>query len=440
MIPKVSIVIPVYNAGIYLEEMLNCVINQTMWDIEILCIEDASTDGSLSVLKKFATKDSRIKLITNSENQGAAVCRNIGLRSSKGEYICFLDADDIYARNLVEEEYAVICKLNADMAVAHSVGFKGDLQNNEFQWNPHEFQWHEQYVSMEQTEKNWLKVWSVAPWNKMFRRAFLEKYDLRYQDLTSSNDVFLGVMAVLLAEKIALVESEKPMVFHRVSTGSQISTNRSSWNVYLAFEKIHDSMIRWQIWEKYFESYLQFFCDVIMSEYRRCKDETINRKTYEYIAGKGLQRLGFHAIEKGKIENTYFYKMLVNCTRYSYDCAWFRGYDEILEWNADRIIEKMKYYNESNKKVAIWGAAERARNFIKFSRKHFCQIDFVIDRSVKKQGQLFCGMEIKKFEDICELVDVVFVLRSAYYIEIESFVRKTTNDIIVLDMEKYLLQ
>ena len=96
--PKVSVIIPVYNVEKYLRECLDSVINQTLKDIEIICIDDGSTDSSLSILKEYAKKDKRIKII-KQKNLGAGAARNKGIKIAKGEFVIFLDSDDYYPTN-----------------------------------------------------------------------------------------------------------------------------------------------------------------------------------------------------------------------------------------------------------------------------------------------------------------------------------------------------
>ena len=112
---KISIIIPVYNAEKYLRKCLDSVINQTLKEIEIICINDGSTDLSLSILKKYATCDNRIKII-NQENQGVAIARNNGLKYATGEYIGYVDSDDYVSSIFFELLYNNAKKYNADIA------------------------------------------------------------------------------------------------------------------------------------------------------------------------------------------------------------------------------------------------------------------------------------------------------------------------------------
>ncbi len=91
--PKVSIIVPVYNVEKYLSTCLDSLINQTLKDIEIICINDGSTDNSLNILNEYAQKDTRI-IVINKENSGPGSCRNLGIEKATGEYIQFVDSDD----------------------------------------------------------------------------------------------------------------------------------------------------------------------------------------------------------------------------------------------------------------------------------------------------------------------------------------------------------
>lgn len=100
---KVSVIIPVYNMQEYIEECLNSIINQTLEDIEILCIDDCSNDNSACIIKEFIIRDKRIKYIKLDKNSGSAIARNIGINEANGEFVIFMDPDDYYYDNTVLE-------------------------------------------------------------------------------------------------------------------------------------------------------------------------------------------------------------------------------------------------------------------------------------------------------------------------------------------------
>ncbi len=112
---KVSVIVPVYNVEPYLKRCMDCLINQSLKDIEVICIDDFSTDNSLTILKEYSAKSSIFKIIELEKNQGAAVARNIGLEISTGEYLAFVDPDDAIDLNYFEDLYKKAKETNADI-------------------------------------------------------------------------------------------------------------------------------------------------------------------------------------------------------------------------------------------------------------------------------------------------------------------------------------
>ena len=113
---KISIIVPIYNSARYLKECLDSLINQTLKDIEIICINDGSEDDSAEILEEYKLKDDRIVII-NLENAGVSASRNAGLRIAKGEFIGFVDSDDYIDLNYYEELYNAAVKYDSDIAV-----------------------------------------------------------------------------------------------------------------------------------------------------------------------------------------------------------------------------------------------------------------------------------------------------------------------------------
>ena len=111
---KISIIIPVYNVEKYLKECLDSITNQTLKDIEIICIDDGSSDNSLNIIEEFAEKDKRIKIIKQT-NQGASVTRNKGIKAASADYIYFLDSDDYISNDYIETMYNTAIENNADI-------------------------------------------------------------------------------------------------------------------------------------------------------------------------------------------------------------------------------------------------------------------------------------------------------------------------------------
>ena len=115
--PKISIILPIYNTKDYLEKCLDSILTQTYKNLEILCIDDGSTDGSELILDQYSKKDKRIKAV-HKKNGGESSARNIGLQLMTGEYVGFMDCDDWIEPNMYEKLVTIITEKNIDMAIS----------------------------------------------------------------------------------------------------------------------------------------------------------------------------------------------------------------------------------------------------------------------------------------------------------------------------------
>ncbi|MBN1141570.1 MAG: glycosyltransferase [Deltaproteobacteria bacterium] len=130
-LPKVSVIVPIYNVEKYLDECLNSIIRQTLFDIEIICVDDGSTDKSSEILKKFAKKDPRI-IVFYKENGGVSSARNFGAQYANGKYIYFVDSDDFLDYKTLETLYAEASKNDLDLLCFDGVTTCGNKELKKF--------------------------------------------------------------------------------------------------------------------------------------------------------------------------------------------------------------------------------------------------------------------------------------------------------------------
>ena len=124
--PLVSIVVPVYNVESYIEECLQSVCSQTYENLEIICVDDVGNDRSMDVVRSFAVKDCRIKIIEHDKNKGLAEARNTGLEHVSGDYVFFLDSDDWLVDDAIEKLLSSAMTNNADVVVGQLSAFSDD--------------------------------------------------------------------------------------------------------------------------------------------------------------------------------------------------------------------------------------------------------------------------------------------------------------------------
>lgn len=117
MYPLISVIVPTYNVEKYIQPCLDSICAQTYPNLEIICVDDCSQDGTAQVLLNAATKDSRIKVTVMEKNSGAAVARNEGLTQAQGEFIAFCDADDLMKPQMLEKLYNALAEQNSDVSL-----------------------------------------------------------------------------------------------------------------------------------------------------------------------------------------------------------------------------------------------------------------------------------------------------------------------------------
>ncbi|MDR2967648.1 MAG: glycosyltransferase [Methanobacteriaceae archaeon] len=221
---KISVIIPVYNSEKYIEQCLDSVLNQTFEDIEVICVDDGSTDNSLNILEKYASEDDRIIIIAN-EHKGSGAARNSGLKIAKGEYISFIDSDDWVEINTFEELYAVGKPKDVDMVFFKMLNY--DEKNDElYNTDYYDFTCIKNFFTGLTYDfhdfKDKLFCIAVSPCNKIYKRNFLESISSKFPEGLIFEDNPFFYHNVLNAKKILL--HDKYFYFRRRRKDSVMSS------------------------------------------------------------------------------------------------------------------------------------------------------------------------------------------------------------------------
>lgn len=226
-IPKVSVIIPVYNVEEYLRECLDSVVNQTLKEIEIICIDDGSTDNSLEILKEYAQKDNRITVIMQ-ENLHAGVARNAGLSQAKGEYVHFLDSDDWVELNMLTEMYKKANAHNLDIIVCQCKTLDLlTLEINETKLNYSlrlDLLQKKSIFSVKDIPNCIFQICQGWAWDKLIKRNFINKNCIKFQNILHTNDAQFTFTAMCLANSISYIE--KRLITKRHQHTKSLSANR----------------------------------------------------------------------------------------------------------------------------------------------------------------------------------------------------------------------
>lgn len=236
MQPKVSVIIPIYNVDRYLNNCLDSVVSQTLKEIEIICVDDASTDNGLAIIKEYALKDKRIKIIKNSFNQGLSVTRNVGVNASNGEYIYFLDSDDLITVNALEILYKK-CKVDSldilmfdaevfwdNESIKEAVNWSVNRYKRKYTYND-VLSGKEYFVLLHRNQDYKVNVQLL-----FINKQFYFKNNLRFKEGILHEDNLFTFTSLLKANRVAHISE----VFckRRVREGSIMTVIESFKNVY----------------------------------------------------------------------------------------------------------------------------------------------------------------------------------------------------------------
>ena len=257
-LPKVSVIIPIYNNAEYLTRCLDTIINQTLKEIEIICIDDGSIDNSFDILLSYAEKDKRITLI-KQQNLHSGVARNAGLSVAKGKYLSFLDSDDFFELNMLELMYKKVIKKQSDIIICQCKTIDldtGEINENIFDWSlKYDLLEKKHNFSASEISKIIFQFCEGWAWDKLFRTEFILSTEIRFQNLLNYNDNQFTYTSLCLAKSISIIK--KRLVIKRHGHKKSLSANRSKEpSCFLfAFNKIKSNLQKFGLYQKFKDSF-----------------------------------------------------------------------------------------------------------------------------------------------------------------------------------------
>lgn len=281
---KFSVIIPVYNVQDYLSECLDSIVGQTLTDIEIICVDNGSMDESLEILKKYAKRDKRIKILEiGRSNAGAA--RNAGLAVANGEFLYFIDSDDYCETDLLEKCYKKITEDKADVLVFRASMFDTTTKKHEIlsyslvdnnlptkiPFKPAEMKNH-----LFNSFQNW-------PWNKVFRHEFIKEKNISFQEVVRANDVMFVYLALAQAKKITILDDV--LIHYRVGNKNSLqATNHLTpvafWD---AYRKTKEMLTKVGVYDVFERTYLNETMKGILYNYHSVKTKEAKEYIYALI-------------------------------------------------------------------------------------------------------------------------------------------------------------
>ncbi len=254
----ISVVIPVYNAEAYIGRTIQEILFPCITSIEVICVDDGSTDGTPEILRKLAEQDARIRVIS-AGHAGAGAARNTGMRQATGEYLAFLDADDFYEPYTLDNAWSRAQSDGLDIVVFPSDNYDtetctyGDPQGCRTELLP-----GKRPFAGKDIRRDAFRLFVGWAWDKLFRTAWIRQTGLAFAELPSSNDLSFTFAAVAAAGSIDWQEGY-PAVHHRIRAGS-VSTGRDrTWDSFHdALLELRENLRKLGIYERFERDYVNY--------------------------------------------------------------------------------------------------------------------------------------------------------------------------------------
>ena len=235
--PKVSVIVPIYNVEGYIEKCLETLVNQTLDDIEIILVNDGSKDNSALIAKKYLEKYPEKIVYLEKENGGLSDARNYGMPYAKGEYIAFLDSDDYVEKDMYEKMYEIAKKENSDMVEC------------DFYWEYPDKK-KEDIGKIYSGKNEMLEKIRVVAWNKLIKREILEKTKIQFPKGYRYEDVEFTYKLIPYLEKVSFLK--KPCIHYMQRQGSISNTqNERTKEIFDVLEHVIDYYKQNNFYEKY---------------------------------------------------------------------------------------------------------------------------------------------------------------------------------------------
>ena len=311
---KVSVIIPVYNAQRYLNECFDSIQGQTLREIEIICVDDGSTDDSYKTLLRRQENDNRIKVL-KQENAGPGIARNTGFHVAKGEYVIFWDADDFFNPKALEEMYQKVKDDQADICVCGGYTYyedEGKSYPSSAYLNKTKIP-EEIPFNIKTNSDHICDFTSVTVWNKLFRREFIKEIGLEFLPLHTSEDVNYVINAVCRAESITIVDRKliTYRAFHQGSLSYDMA--KKAGDLVYSFAVTAEELIRDNIFPE--RSFANRALSAVLTSLVRIGTNIGEYKVvYQMLQEDGLEKM--HILRKP--EGYYFDPMRDRCVEQLY--------------------------------------------------------------------------------------------------------------------------
>lgn len=298
--PKVSVIVPLFNSKKYIKNLLKSLVKQTFQDIEIICVDDGSTDNSAEIIKNFIKRDDRISYY-HQKNAGGGAARNFGISKALGEYLICLDSDDLYEKTLVEDLYTKAKKTDADIVICkykvenRTTGKTSGNKGLNLKLLP------KQEVFSSADTDDIMDITNFGPCNKLYRREFIQKNKLRYSETKIIDDIKFSMLALILAERITTVNKELSTYRYQIEGSGSKNREKKLTTSLCVYMEIYVEFCARGLWDKYKNIYFKHVAESLKYEL----SFPVSDEALSMIEGFLFSEIPFSTLEHQEIQRLF---------------------------------------------------------------------------------------------------------------------------------------
>lgn len=342
---KVSVIVPIYNAETYLSECLESALGQTLNDIEIICVNDCSTDRSGRIIEEYADRDKRIRIVTNKNNGGLSYSRNQGLKAAEGKYVCFLDADDLLMDTALEELYKKAEEQRTDIIIFDA---KMRIESDRVSVKNTAFCAKADYPEVMSGVDYFRKAQEindlrVPVWLQFWNRTSLDEMQLEFLNGILHEDNLFTYLALMQAKRVLCIR-----------------------NIYYIYRRHDDSITLRGADERYLISILEIYQQIMEYWHKQMKQgiDDVTRKYLQTIRG---------TLDKYTTELSMSHDEIVQALNQDSIYAQLYRMLTYSETGMKQMVQLAK-----SPKVYIYGAGQVAKTRVLFLQKYDIDIDGIL--------------------------------------------------------------
>ncbi len=408
-----SVIIPVFNAEKYLQDTLESILNQTFRDIEILCVDDGSMDQSLEIMLDYSVRDNRIKILQQKKkSDGAALARNLGLEFATGEYIIFLDADDLFEPDLIEKSYQAAKEKNADAVTFGAYFYHSETRTDLYDsaWRINSIFFEDDTVNPMDYPTTLFQRFKGSAWVYLFRRKYIVERGISFYPVHVTDDIEFTYMALAGANRIAAV-NKRLVHYRRDAANNQTSVlSRHPETGWAAFTHFKHTLEEAGLYEYFKVSFVNLMMHMLFDNYLRvmstykCFNLLFYSLKKEYLVKMGAYDIPDEAFDDIRLVDLREHIMHDSLEEFLI----YRNYsNSLIHYDNPAVCLPVSWAGKSGLRLVLYGAGIWGRKvFSSLLGDGTLEISHWVDRDYKRYGYPIENPAVlKKAEDF----DLIFI-------------------------------